>query len=132
MQFFVCSNAEVLWLFSCYLYWEKPGLSYSLSFIFNVVLLILVIYHFRRKVVQNLQQGKSAKNWFSCVYVVAALLISVYGYESVALVYEYYGLSIDHGQAGIAYLASGLVNIIIGFAGIIIGRIVIGWNSVEW
>ncbi|MEH6443356.1 MAG: hypothetical protein V7784_05630 [Oceanospirillaceae bacterium] len=107
-------------------------MSYSLSFIFNVVLLILVIYHFRRKVVQNQQQGKSAKNWFSCVYVSVAILISVYGYEWVALVYEFYGVSIDHGHAGIAYLASGVVNIIIGFVGIIFGRIIIGWKSSEY
>jgi hypothetical protein len=108
----------------------ESELAYSLSFIFNVVLLILVIYHFRRKVVQHQQQGKSAKNWFSCVYAIVAILISVYGYEYIALVYEFYDVSIDHGHAGIAYLASGVFNIIISLAGIIFGRIIIGWKSV--
>ena len=109
----------------------ESELSYSLSFIFNIVLLILVIYHFRRKVVRNQLRGKSAKNWFSCVYAVIAILISVYGYESVALVYELYGIGIDHGPEGIAYLTSGLFNIFIAFTGIIIGRIVIGWNCID-
>jgi len=109
----------------------ESELSYSLSFIFNIVLLILVVYHFRRKVVHNQQQGKSAKNWFSCVYAVIAILISVYGYESVALVYEFYGVVIDHGQEGIAYLTSGLFNIFIAIAGIIIGRIIVGWNCID-
>jgi len=109
----------------------KSELSYSLSFIFNIVLLILVIYHFRRKVVHNQQRYNSAKNWFSCLYAFIAVLISVYGYESVALVYQSYGIGIDHGPGGIAYLTSGLFNTFIGIAGIIIGRIVIGWNCVE-
>ncbi len=79
----------------------------------------------------NLQQTRSAKNWFSVIYAVVAILISTFGYERVALAYEFYGVSIDHGHAGIAYLTSGLVNIFIGIAGIFIGRIFIGWNSVE-
>ncbi len=109
----------------------ESELSYSLSFIFNIVLLILVIYHFRRRVLHNQQQSRSAKRWFSCVYAVIAILISVYGYESVVLVYDFYGVGIDHGPGGIAYLTSGLFNIFIAVAGIIIGRIVVGWNCIE-
>jgi len=109
----------------------ESELSYSLSFIVNIVLLLLVIYHFRRKVLHNQQQAKSAKHWFSCVYALIAIIISVYGYESVALVYEFYGVGIDHGPGGIAYLTSGLFNIFIAIAGIIFGRIVIGWNSID-
>jgi hypothetical protein len=109
----------------------KSELSYSLSFVFNVVLLILVIYHFRKKVVLNQQQAKSAKNGFSCIYVGVVIVISVFGYEWVALTYEFFGVSIDHGEAGIAYLASGVFNMIMGLVGIIIGRILIGWNNAE-
>ena len=106
-------------------------MSYSLSFIFNVILLILAIYHFRRKVVSNQLHGKSAKNWFSGVYAVVAILISAFGYEYVALIYEFCGFCIYTGPEGIAYLTSGIFNMMIGFAGIIIGRIIIGWNSAE-
>lgn len=106
-------------------------MSYSLSFVLNVVLLILVVFHFRRRVVTNQQLGRSAKNWFSLVYAAAAVLIASFGYELVALAYEFYGLSIDHGPDGIAYLASGVFNIMIGFVGIIVGRIIIGWRAID-
>ncbi len=109
----------------------KSKLAYSLSFIFNVVLLILAIYHFRRRVVLNQQLAKSAKNRFSLVYAAVAILMASFSYEYIALAYEFYGVSVDHGHAGIAYLTSGLINMTIGIVGIIIGRILISWNIIE-
>ena len=94
------------------------------------MLLLLFIYHFRRQVVIGHQLGRSAKNWFSLIYAVAAVLIASFGYESVVFVYEFYGLGIDHGPDGIAYLVSGVFNIMIGIVGILVGRIIIGWNSI--
>lgn len=115
----------------CHFQQVNAQVLYSLSFIFNVVLLILIIVHFRRKVLLNQQQARSSKNWFSMTYAVVAVITAAFGYEWFALVYEFYGVSIDHGPDGIAYLTSGIFNIMIGAAGVIVGRIIIAWNCVE-
>lgn len=90
-----------------------------------------MIFHFRRRVVLNQQSGRSAKNWFSIGYAVVAVLIASFGYDWFALVYEFYGISIDHGPEGIAYLTSGVFNIMIGTVGVIVGRIIVAWNSLD-
>ena len=103
----------------------------SSLFVNPIIQAALIVYFFRKRR-NGILSEVVAKRWFYIASSIGTILSSLFGYFSIAAIFNLFGLTIDHGHAGIAYVLPFFEAVIVGLGGLVIGRILIGWKRMKW
>lgn len=103
-------------------------LPYWLSFLFTFTgaacLLMWISGRVRRSHV-SLSRGK---NWFSGLVFLIGLAAGLVGYPLMVRGFQFLGIDVDTGHAGIAYVAAGFFNLVLAVLLVLVGRVIIAWE----
>ena len=89
---------------------------------------------FRNRVVNQKQSELAAKHTFTMIALPLGVAFSLGGYYMISLIYMVLNLEPEHGHAeeGLIFIFSLIVNIFLTAIAVIIGRVLIGWKTVQW
>ena len=102
--------------------------------ILNILCIATSAIVFRQRVVDKKQNETKAKNTFSVIGLVTGISFSLFGYYIVASVYTFFGyeISYGHNEEALLFLFSLIVNLLLTIAAVVIGRVLIGWKTIQW
>lgn len=103
-------------------------------FILNCFCMSTLAIIFRNRVVNQKHSEIAAKHTFTMIALPLGVVFSLGGYYMISLIYMVLNLEPEHGHAeeSLIFIFSLIVNIFLTAVAVIIGRVLIGWKTVQW